>query len=293
METCWTAVVAVAAGLAVGSIQAQDTFIAEAEAIEAVPPAERAAAMVRLYDDSPNGFVYALQSELRARGLDGFALNGLFDRATINALAQFCGDVGIVDICRRGPLSLEGAQAIAGTLFGENQTDMAVEDPAPEPAITITSASEMSVGKLKDTEEATESVPARRESDTVLVAQVPSGISDDRTIWHWNNVEIQAATGNVISDINLLRNAVYDPVAERWLKAPTDFEPNADGIVSIEFVAGESGTVRIYPLRGRDSPSWVYTVVDGLEAGRSYLASWTVSVQGTAYTVTGLKLEAR
>lgn len=93
--------------------------------------------------DDPNGFVRTVQEQLAVAGrFDGRA-SGQLDRATISAINSVCRDAGVLADCQIGPLSPEGAAAVAsaiGQLAGEpapaEAEAMAAtpESPAAQPA---------------------------------------------------------------------------------------------------------------------------------------------------------------
>lgn len=235
----------------------------------ATNPAERAGILAQIFVDNPNDFVFILQDELRQRGFRSDAPTGRFTIDTIRQLNVFCGEAGIADICRRGPLTPAGATAVATALYAETS-----ETGSGAPSI-----------------EPTSDTPAAAQAGTAIVFG-PVSVQADAAIWTWAGMDLAGSPAMATSAVDLRRAGIYAPAAKQWLRGPGNYAP-VDGSYSIDFTAPADGAVRIYPLRGRNDQSWLYTLVDGLEAGADYTASWHLNVDGDTYAVTDLTVTRR
>ncbi|KRA45704.1 hypothetical protein [Devosia sp. Root635] len=262
------AAIACCAGPALAQSPAEQALAA------AATPGERATLLAEIFADDPNSFVHVLQGELRQRGFRSAAPNGQFTIATIRELNAFCAEAGIAKICALGPLTPTGVAALAEALYASMP---AVAEPAPPPP-------------------APRPEPPADDDDGSEpgFAFGPVAVEADRSVWTWNGMELAGSPAIATSPVDLRRTGIYDPVALQWLLGPANYAPEADGTYSLDFttpVAG--GPVRLYPLRGRDNRRWLYTVVEGLEAGADYTVHWHVAIDGDAYTVTDLTVVAR
>ncbi len=68
--------------------------------------------MMELRSIERTAFVYALQGELTELGYFRGARNGRLTSRTISSVMEFCRDVGIIDMCRNGPIVREVSEAI-------------------------------------------------------------------------------------------------------------------------------------------------------------------------------------
>jgi hypothetical protein len=104
------------------------------------------------------------------------------------------------------------------------------------------------------------------------------------------NLETQAAEGSqapaLISEVGLLRKAVWSPAAEQWLTAPSSYELDESGSTTISFTTAASDRVRVYPLRAQDGSGYAYVNVGDLQANTAYTASWTVEINANRYILT-------
>lgn len=68
--------------------------------------------MMQLRSLERTSYVYVLQIELAALGYYDGPKNGTLTRSTIRAMLALCGDSGILDECREGPISKENSELI-------------------------------------------------------------------------------------------------------------------------------------------------------------------------------------
>lgn len=244
------------------------------DVLAAAEPEERATLLAEIFADDPNSFVHVLQSELRERGFRSTAPNGQFTIGTIRELNAFCAEAGIARVCALGPLTPTGVAALADALYA-SMPAVAVPTPpppAPQPEPPV----------------------AQDDGSDPGFAFGPVAVEADRSIWTWHGMDLAGSPAIATSPVDLRRTGIYDPVALQWLLGPANYEPAADGTYSLDFTTpATAGPVRLYPLRGRDNQRWLYTIVDGLEAGADYTVHWHVAIDGDAYTVTDLTVTAR
>lgn len=194
--------------------------------------------------DDPNGFVRTVQERLAGAGQFEGRVNGQLDRATISAINSACREAGVLAGCQIGPLSPEGAAAVAtaiGKLAGEpaptesEATAAAPAEPAVEPGEPATAPTEPA-----DTAAApVEPPPEELAPPEALVAL--------------------AAAGEQV-------------VAQDWQSSPSfglsAVPSQQDGTAVVFDIAGtaaERGWVNIYAGKKRPTPagtSWTF-VVDG------------------------------
>jgi len=74
-------------------------------------------ALARLARNFPNDYVRLVQGALRDRSVYRGRMNGRLTEQTIVAIARFCHQEGIADICRHGPMRSDAARALGQVLF--------------------------------------------------------------------------------------------------------------------------------------------------------------------------------
>ncbi|MGV8952631.1 MAG: tetratricopeptide repeat protein [Cypionkella sp.] len=77
---------------------------------------DRSGVAGRIRKLNANAYVFLMQTELQARELFEGTLSGQLDGATIRAFNRYCDAQGLVDDCRRGPLSSGAVRAFARSL---------------------------------------------------------------------------------------------------------------------------------------------------------------------------------
>jgi len=87
-----------------------------AESYRKSDPAARRRMLLSLRSGNPVAYVFLVQDRLRAAGKYSGNVNGQLTRSTIAAINSFCEEKGITRACRMGPLSIEGATALADAL---------------------------------------------------------------------------------------------------------------------------------------------------------------------------------
>jgi hypothetical protein len=62
-------------------------------------------------------YVYVLQSRLAELGISDVKPNGYLTRSTLKFVATFCSQKEIANICRKGPLQSEAADALVKAIW--------------------------------------------------------------------------------------------------------------------------------------------------------------------------------
>jgi hypothetical protein len=269
-------------------------------------PAERAQKLTDIYVQSPNGFVYVLQTELRNQGFRAAQPNGLFTSSTIREMTAFCEQAGIAATCALGPLTDDRVPVLAKALFATTDADApdatrestpankrspeSAEEISPsEPAAPAGSGSASSKKALPDPAETPTANKAFAPAPAATTVFGPVAIDTSSITWITAGASVAGTMVMDADNTDLRRAGIYDVDGQTWIDGPRDYEPDANDNVSISFQTPDSGgPVRIYPLRGRDNQSWLYTAVPGLKAATPHTASWHVFIDGDQYTVTDL-----
>ena len=89
------------------------------EAYSKADPAERRRLLMSLRAGNPNAYVFLLQDQLKALGRYTGKVDGQLNSATIRAINAFCQSEQIGSACRRGPLSVDAATALANVLSAD------------------------------------------------------------------------------------------------------------------------------------------------------------------------------
>ncbi|HEY6632010.1 MAG TPA: tetratricopeptide repeat protein [Rhizobiaceae bacterium] len=87
-----------------------------AESFDNADPAERRRLILSLRAGNPNAYVFLLQHRLKAAGKYNGNVDGRLNSTTIRAINSFCRSENISNDCRRGPLSVNAAAALADVL---------------------------------------------------------------------------------------------------------------------------------------------------------------------------------
>jgi hypothetical protein len=106
--------ITLAALLMSGAAQAQTAGLERAVGALSSPPA--AEELVNLAASNEPAYVFFMQTFLRNRGTFGGTVNGEFNSTTVRAVLDYCGEVGLAELCSAGPLVPATVAAVAAAV---------------------------------------------------------------------------------------------------------------------------------------------------------------------------------